>query len=44
LIYCRTGNLGVVQLLLGHIKVESTVRWIDIEVDDALGIAEQIDV
>ena len=44
LIYRRTGNLRAVQLLLGHTKIESTVRYLGIEVDDALGIAEQIDV
>ena len=44
LIYRRTGNLRVVQLLLGHTKIESTVRYLGIEVDDALAIAEQIDV
>jgi hypothetical protein len=33
-----------VQLLLGHTKIESTVRYLDIEVDDALAIAEQVDV
>ncbi len=40
----RTGNLRAVQLLLGHTKVESTVRYLGIEVDDALAIAEKIDV
>jgi integrase len=44
LIYRRTGNLRAVQLLLGHTKVESTVRYLGIEVDDALAIAEQIDI
>ena len=44
LIYRRTGNLRAVQLLLGHIKIESTVRYLGIEVDDALSIAEQVDV
>jgi len=44
LIYRRTGNLRAVQLLLGHPKVESTVRYLGIEVDDALAIAEQVDV
>jgi integrase len=44
LIYRRTGNLHAVQLLLGHTKIESTVRYLGIEVDDALAIAEQIDV
>ena len=44
LIYRRTGNLRAVQLLLGHAKIESTVRYLGIEVDDALAIAEQVDV
>jgi integrase len=44
LIYRRTGNLRAVQLLLGHRKIESTVRYLGIEVDDAIAIAEQVDV
>jgi len=44
LIYRRTGDLRAVQLLSGHTKIESTVRYLGIEVDDALAIAEQIDV
>jgi len=44
LIYWRTGNLRAVQLLLGHTKIESTVRYLGIEVDDALAIAEQVDI
>ena len=44
LIYRRTGNLRAVQLLLGHTKIESTVRYLGIDVDDALSIAEQVDV
>jgi integrase len=44
LIYRRTGNLRAVQLLLGHRKIESTVRYLGIEVDDALAITEQVDV
>ncbi len=44
LIYRRTGNLRAVQLLLGHTKIESTVRYLGIELDDALAIAEQVDV
>jgi Phage integrase family len=43
LIYKKTGNLRAVQLLLGHTKIESTVRYLGIEVDDALAVAEQID-
>ena len=42
LIYKRTGNLRAVQLLLGHTKIESTVRYLGIEVDDALEIAEPV--
>jgi hypothetical protein len=44
LIYRRTRNLPVVQLLLGHSKLESTVRYLGIDVDDALEIAEQTEV
>jgi integrase len=44
LIYKRTKNLGAVQLLLGHSKLESTVRYLGIEVDDALEIAEQTEI
>ena len=44
LIYRRTGNLRAVQLLLGHTKIESTVRYLGIEVDDAIAISEQVDV
>ena len=39
----KTGNLRAVQFLLGHTKIESTVRYLGIEVDDALAVAEQID-
>ncbi len=44
MIYRRTGNLRAVQLLLGHIKIESTVRYLSIDVDDALLIAEQVEI
>ena len=44
LIYRRTRNLRAVQLLLGHTKLESTVRYLGIDVDDALEIAEQTEV
>ncbi len=44
LVYRRTQNLRAVQLLRGHTKLESTVRYLGIEVDDALEIAEQTEV
>ena len=43
-IYRKTGNLRAVQLLLGHTKLESTVRYLGIEVDDALVLSEQTDL
>ncbi|WP_018077499.1 tyrosine-type recombinase/integrase [Thiobacillus denitrificans] len=44
LIYKRTKNLRAVQLLLGHTKLESTVHYLGIEVDDALEISEQTEI
>ena len=43
-IYRRTKNLRAVQLLLGHSKLESTMRHLGIEVDDALKISEQTEI
>ena len=43
-IYKKTGNLRAVQLLLGHTKLESTVRYLGIEVEDALSISEQVEL
>jgi site-specific recombinase XerD len=40
----RTKNLRTVQLLLGHTKLESTIRYLGIEIDDALEMAEQTEV
>ena len=44
LIYRRTKNLRVIQLLLGHAKLESTVRYLGIEIEDALEVAEQTEI
>jgi site-specific recombinase XerC len=43
-IYKKTGNLRAVQLLLGHTKLESTVRYLGIEVENALIISEQVEL
>jgi site-specific recombinase XerC len=43
-IYKKTGNLRAGQLLLGHIKMDSTVRYLGVELGDALAIAEAIEI
>ena len=43
-IYKKTGNLRAVQVLLGHTKMDSTVRYLGVELKDALAIAEAIDI
>jgi site-specific recombinase XerD len=44
IIYKATGNLRAVQILLGHAKIESTVRYLGVEVEDALALAERTEV
>jgi site-specific recombinase XerC len=43
-IYKKTGNLRAVQLLLGHMKMDSTVRYLGVDLDDALSLSEGIDL
>lgn len=43
-IYKKTGNLRAVQLLLGHTKMDSTVRYLSVDLDDALSLSEGIDL
>ena len=43
-IYKKTGNLRAVQLLLGHTKMDSTVRYLGVDLDDALTLSEGIDL
>ena len=42
--YSKTGNLRAVQLLLGHTKVDSAVQYLGVEIEEALSIAESIDI
>lgn len=44
IIYKQTGNLRAVQILLGHTKIETTVRYLGVEVEDALALAEGTEV
>jgi integrase len=44
IIYKQTGNLRAVQILLGHTKIESTVRYLGIDIEDALALAEGTEV
>ncbi len=43
-IYKKTGNLRAVQLLLGHTKMDSTVRYLGVELEDALAISEAVEI
>jgi integrase len=44
MIYKQAGNLRAVQILLGHTKIESTVRYLGVDVEDALELAEATEV
>lgn len=44
MIYKQTGNLRAVQILLGHAKIESTVRYLGVDIEDALALAEAVEV
>lgn len=44
LLYRKTGNLRACQLLLGHTKLESTVRYLGVELDDALQLSESLEI
>ena len=44
MIYKKTGNLRACQLLLGHSKLESTVRYLGVDIEDAIGLSEDIEI
>ncbi len=44
IIYKQTGNLRAVQILLGHTKIESTVRYLGVDIEDALALSERTEI
>lgn len=44
MIYRATGNIRAIQVLLGHTKIENTVRYLGVEVEDALLLAERTEI
>ncbi len=44
LIYKSTGNLGAVRILLGHISIQNTVRYLGVDVDDAITLSERTEI
>lgn len=44
ILYKQTGNLRAVQILLGHTRIESTVRYLGVDVEDALALSEAVDI
>ena len=44
MIYKDTGNLRAVQILLGHSKIENTIRYLGVDIDDALTLAERTEI
>ena len=44
MLYRKTGNLRACQLLLGHTKLESTIRYLGVELDDALALSEALEI